>query len=189
MVNSTALMHIEPMWSEEVEKKSGVRLSSCFQCGKCTNGCPLTFAMDIYPDKVIRLVQMGQKERVLSSSTIWVCSACETCTTRCPNGVDVAGVMDYMKETAIRNGITIPHPNTYVFHKIFFDEIRKRGRISEAWLMKNYLLRSGEFRRKWKDKSVFEDLSLAWTMFKKGRMPIFPRKIKGMRDIRQIVKK
>ncbi|MEW6326471.1 MAG: 4Fe-4S dicluster domain-containing protein [Thermodesulfobacteriota bacterium] len=181
-------MRIDPAWLDEVEDESGIQLSSCYQCRKCTNGCPLTFAMDIYPDQVIRLVQMGQQERVLTCSTIWVCSSCETCTTRCPNGVDVAGVMDYLKETSIKMGFDIPQPNTYIFHRVFMDEIRKRGRVFEAGLMKSYMVASGELKRKLEDKSILEDLALGWIMFKKGRMPLFPKGIKGKRDIREILK-
>ncbi|PQP34106.1 heterodisulfide reductase, partial [Desulfobacteraceae bacterium SEEP-SAG9] len=83
---------------EEIEAETGIKVSACYQCKKCTNGCPVTFAMDIYPDRVIRFIQLGQEDRVLNCNTIWICSACETCTTRCPNEVDIAGAMDYMKE-------------------------------------------------------------------------------------------
>lgn len=181
-------MHIDSTWLGEVERESGIQLSSCYQCKKCTSGCPLTFAMDIYPDQVIRLVQMGQRESVLFSSTIWVCSGCETCTTRCPNEVDVAGVMDYLKETAIRIGCEIPQPNTYIFHRVFLDEVRRRGRVFEAGLMKNYMLKSGELKRRLGDRSIFEDISLGWAMFKKGRMLLRPKGINAMGEIREILK-
>lgn len=181
-------MQIDPTWLEEVERESRIGLSACYQCKKCTSGCPLTFAMDIYPDQLIRLIQMGQRERVLSSSTIWVCSACETCTTRCPNGVDVAGVMDYLKETVVKMGYDIAQPNTYIFHRVFLDEVRRRGRVFEAGLLKNYMLQSGELRKKLQNSSIFEDLSLGWSMFKKGRMLLLPKRIKGKREIREILK-
>ena len=82
-------------------------IRSCFLCRKCSGGCPLTFAMDILPHHIIRLALLGQEEQVLGSETIWVCSACQTCTTRCPNGVDIAGVMDWQKEEAVRRDFTI----------------------------------------------------------------------------------
>jgi len=78
------LENINPAFLEEVEGGSGVKVSACFQCRKCTNGCPVTFAMDLYPDQVMRYIQLGIREPVLNSSTIWVCASCETCTTRCP---------------------------------------------------------------------------------------------------------
>src|SRR3990172_12582159 len=81
-----------------------VPVDACYQCKKCSSGCPLTFAMDLLPDRVIRLAILGQEEMLLQSRTIWVCSSCETCTTRCPNGIDIAGVMDWLKEEALRRG-------------------------------------------------------------------------------------
>ena len=82
---------------EEVESAGPFQAEACYQCRKCTNGCPVTFAMDLYPDEVIRMVILGQRERVLNCDTVWVCAACETCTTRCPNDVKIAELMDRLK--------------------------------------------------------------------------------------------
>ncbi len=172
---------------ENVQERSGIAVSSCYQCKKCTNGCPVTFAMDIYPDQIIRLVQLGQKERVLSSATIWVCSSCATCTTRCPNGVDIAGVMDHLKERAIKAGVAIPQERTKILHTVFLDEIRKRGRIFEGGLVQNYLFKSGDFWRKLKSGELLEEVEMGITMLRKGRMPLLPKGIKGKREVRQIM--
>lgn len=172
---------------EKVERASGIKVSACYQCKKCTNGCPVTFAMDIYPDQVIRLVQMGQPEAVLHCNTIWVCSACETCTTRCPNEVDIAGLMDYLKEQALKRGIDIPQPRTYAFHRVFLEDLRRRGRVFEAGLLPWYMLKSGEVWRKFKDREIREDLELAYTLFRKGRMPLKPQGIKGKAEIKKIL--
>jgi len=75
---------------EEVNQHSGEKVQLCFQCFKCSLGCPVSFAMDYLPHQLLRMVQMGLKDRVLHSHTIWVCAACETCTTRCPNHIDIA---------------------------------------------------------------------------------------------------
>ena len=85
-----------------------VSVAACFQCKKCSSGCPLTFAMDLLPDQVIRLALLGQEEQLLGCRTIWVCSSCETCTTRCPNGIDIAGIMDWLKEEASETGLRFP---------------------------------------------------------------------------------
>ncbi|MFL7807317.1 MAG: 4Fe-4S dicluster domain-containing protein, partial [Anaerolineae bacterium] len=71
----------------EVERRSGQNLARCYQCGKCSAGCPIAFEMDYPPHQVIRGVQMGMRDLVLASSTIWLCAACETCSTRCPQDV------------------------------------------------------------------------------------------------------
>ncbi len=178
---------VDPGFSNLVQTSASLNVNACFQCRKCTNGCPVTFVMDIYPDQVIRLVLLGQKERVLECSTIWVCSACETCTTRCPNEVDIAGTMDALKAIAVQEGIKIPQPKTYAFHKAFLDDVRKRGRMFEGRLMQSYLVNSGELFRKLADGSIKEEISLGWNMLKRGRLPLFSKGIKAKKEIKKIL--
>lgn len=179
----------EVRFMEQVEEDGGIRVSTCYQCKKCTNGCPVTFAMDIYPDQVIRLVQMGQRQTVLTCSTIWVCSACETCTTRCPNEVDIAGIMDYLKAQALKSGIVLPQRRTYVFHKVFLDDIRRRGRVFEGGLLPRYMLKSGEAWRKLRELDFKDDLELAYGMLRRGRMALYPQGIsmKGRAEIQGLL--
>jgi len=179
---------VDPAFSNLLEKVKHLNVTACFQCRKCTNGCPVTFAMDIYPDQVIRLVILGQKDRVLSCRTIWVCSACETCTTRCPNEVDIAATMDALKETAVADGIQIPESKTYAFHRAFLEDVKKRGRMFEGKLMQSYLIKSGELFRKVTDGSIKEEISLGFNMFRKGRLPLLPKGIKAKKEIKEILK-
>jgi len=52
--------------------------------------------MDLLPNQVIRLAQLGIEE-VLESQTIWTCAACLTCVSRCPKGIDLPRVMEAMR--------------------------------------------------------------------------------------------
>ena len=107
--------------------------------------------MDFLPHEIIRLVGLGQEEVVLDSNTIWVCSACETCTTRCPNDIDIMGVLDYLKERAVKSGRAVPQKNVLAFHKAFLDDVRlSGGRLNEPLLLGLFMLRSGEGLRKFK---------------------------------------
>ena len=177
------------MKASSITIDSDLNVPACYQCRRCTNGCPVTFAMDIYPDRVIRLVNLGQMDRVLSCDTIWICSACETCTTRCPNDVDIAGVMDHLKETAIERGIKIPQPRTHAFHDAFLKDIEKRGRVFEGGLMQSYLIRSGDLFRKIQGGTIGEDISMGLKLLLKGRMPLLPHGIKGKKDVKRLIKK
>ena len=179
---------VDPAFLEEVEAGSGVKVSACYQCRKCTNGCPVTFAMDLYPDQVMRYIQLGIREPVLNSSTIWVCASCETCTTRCPNEVDIAGAMDYLKQTVVREKSKAREKKVLTFHQVFLDDIRKRGRIFESGLMQNYLLKSGEAFTKLKDLSILEEMRLGWTMYRKGRLNLLPHSIKGKDEVKKLFK-
>ena len=89
---------------KDVELISGQDLLACNQCGKCGAGCPVASALDLLPNAVIRLAQLGQED-VLESQTIWVCAACQTCLSRCPKDVDVPRVMEALRTIAMQRGI------------------------------------------------------------------------------------
>ena len=172
---------------EQIEAEGPFQTGACFQCRKCTNGCPVTFAMDLYPDEVIRKVILGQRENVLACQTIWVCAACETCTTRCPNDVKIAELMDCLKEMALREGITSSQPRISSLHETFLNNIKKRGRLNETTLVPVYLLKSGDLMDKWKSGTWRYDLKLGRQMLSKGRLPLKSKSIKGIREVRKIL--
>jgi heterodisulfide reductase subunit C len=182
-------IQIDSQFLNEVEAAMGRPISACYQCRKCSVGCPVSYTMDLLPHQVIRLVQFGQKERVLNAATPWICAACETCTTRCPNEIDIAGVMDHLKNLAFAEGRSIPESNVLTFHRAFLSVIRKRGRIFEADLLPRYMLKSGEVRRMMADGTLIDEIKLGLTLLKKGRMKMLPPRIKGRRDIAEIIKK
>src|SRR4030042_6002979 len=108
-----------PSFRKEVDQMSGEKVSACFQCEKCTNGCPVSFSMDIVPHRLMRCIHLGLKDQVLRSDTIWVCASCETCTTRCPNGIDIAHVMDTLRQLSKRQGIKPAQYSIPIFHSAF----------------------------------------------------------------------
>ena len=172
---------------DQIEAVGPFNIGACFQCRKCTNGCPVTFAMDFYPDEVIRMVSLGQREAVLSCQTIWVCAACETCTTRCPNDVRIAELMDCLKEMTLRGGVSAAQPKILALHEAFLDNVKQRGRLYETTLLPAYLLKSGAFLDKWHSGTWRYDLNLGRKMFSKGRLPLMPKSIKGKREVRKIL--
>jgi heterodisulfide reductase subunit C len=88
---------------KKVEELSGQSLLSCYQCGKCSAGCPMSFAMDLLPNQIIRLMQLGLEDDIAKANTIWLCASCITCSVRCPRGVDLARVMEALRAIALRN--------------------------------------------------------------------------------------
>lgn len=87
---------------ERVREYSGQDLLACYQCGKCSAGCPAAFAMNLLPSRVIRLVQLGQVEEVLASGTPWFCASCQTCYSRCPKGLDLSRIMEALREIILQ---------------------------------------------------------------------------------------
>jgi heterodisulfide reductase subunit C len=86
---------------KKIEDVSGQKIYGCYQCGKCTAGCPMADDMDLTPNQVIRMVQLGCEE-VLASKTIWLCASCFTCGTRCPHGIDICKVMEALRLVSLR---------------------------------------------------------------------------------------
>ena len=91
----------------EVNERSGQSIQMCYHCHKCTAGCPSAFAMDYGPDRVLRLIQFGQRQRLLSSRDPWLCLGCEMCGAHCPNDIDIYEVMIALKEIAEEVGYRV----------------------------------------------------------------------------------
>ncbi len=168
---------------------AGLAVPACFQCKKCSAGCPLTFAMDLLPDRVIRLALLGQTEMVLGCRTIWVCAACVTCTTRCPNGIDIAGVMDWLKEEALQQGHAIDQPEVAAFQGFFLNSLRRAGgRLPEMALMRRFTL--FKLWRRPQIGELWENAKMGWALFKRGRLrPAGPPALKGRQEIDEIFRR
>jgi heterodisulfide reductase subunit C len=98
---------LDPKFKYEISKMhGGEKLLRCFQCGTCTSDCPVARFSETYrPRQIIRMAQLGLKERVLNSDTLWLCAACFTCTDRCPQDVEVASVIRVLRNLAAEKGM------------------------------------------------------------------------------------
>ena len=168
---------IDSSFSDVVAKESGESILACYQCQKCSAGCPVAYAMDILPNQVIRMVQFGLRERVLSSHTIWICASCYTCSVRCPNDIDIAKIMDTLRHIALGSGIKPAERDISIFHSVFLDSIKSRGRIHELGLIWQFKAKTRDFMK---------DVSMGWRMFRKGKIKLFPSKFGGGREIKDI---
>ncbi len=166
---------------ERVQIATGVRINDCYQCGKCTAGCPLAEDMDLKPSQVLRLLQLDREqdeERILRSLGIWLCLTCETCYTRCPKEVEFPIVMDYLRAESIRKDMVHKGARKILaFHKTFLDSIRLTGRLQEVGLVAGYKMRTLD---------LLKDVEKAPDMFFKGKLNIFPHRIKGIEHIAKI---
>ena len=88
---------------DTIEEISGTNVYLCYDCGKCSSGCAFMHKMDSTVNQIINYIKMGQKEKVLSANSPWICSSCLTCSVRCPRDVDIAAVMEAVREYIIRN--------------------------------------------------------------------------------------
>jgi len=188
-MQSESLITPDSSWLYEVEKSSGIKVSACYQCKKCSSGCPVTFAMDYLPNQILHMIQIGSKNEVLKSATIWVCASCETCTTRCPNDIDIARIMDVMRRESLKSGLATGEKKVPVFHDAFLSSIESMGRVYELGMIGHYSLKSGDIKAKLLSGSLIEEVKLGWQMFKKGKLKLFPQKIKRTGEIKRLFKK
>ncbi len=94
---------IRDSFVDKVQELSGQNLLACYQCGKCSAGCPAVDEMDILPNQIIRFAQLGLKEELLASKAIWICASCLTCNARCPKGINIAEVIEALRQILLRN--------------------------------------------------------------------------------------
>lgn len=160
----------------EVQEESGQDVNLCYQCGNCTAGCPYTPFYDIPVSQIMRLVQAGQEKTVLSSRSLWLCATCESCTTRCPNNIDVAHIMDVLRHMARRKGYT-PEPQVKAFWDTFLESVERHGRVFELGLMVKYMAKTAR---------VFTDVDLSVKAVPKGKLGFKPHEIVGKEEVQKI---
>lgn len=161
-VNLTDSTLEEKALSEKIGKNAGVDLRKCYQCGKCSAGCPMAEAMDLPPQQIMRLLQMNKVEQVLEAESPWICVQCNTCSSRCPQNVNPAGVMREVRRASHETGHHKLHDSN-TFESLFIKGIQTNGRSNEQFLAAQYNMRSGHF---------LQDAFNAPKMFKKNMIGI-----------------
>jgi heterodisulfide reductase subunit B len=148
-----------------IQQEMGENVYLCYQCVKCTSGCPLAEHFDLAPNQIMRALQLGQDELALNSKTIWLCAACQTCSTRCPQGLDVAGVMDALRIEAKRQGLPPAVPEVDKFSTLFLRDIGLMGRLYEVGLMAGMNLVTGQ---------LMKDMDMGLEMMKRRKLKLIP---------------
>jgi heterodisulfide reductase subunit C len=160
----------------------GNAISDCLQCGTCSGTCPAIEFMDYSPRMLIGMIGADLKDEVLGSNTFWSCASCYHCSVRCPAGIDIAGLMYALKRYSIwtdrhQEGLIGP-----VFSESFVKMIVGSGRSYEPALAPTYLFKYGP-------RGLIGEAQTATNLVLKGRMPLLPTKIKGLKAFQNIVKR
>ncbi|OGR29092.1 MAG: heterodisulfide reductase subunit C [Desulfuromonadales bacterium GWD2_61_12] len=180
MKNNKMLLSRETMnldFVRKVENLSGSSVRRCFQCGKCSAGCPMRSFMEHPPNRIVRLLQLGQYERVLAGRSIWYCASCETCSTRCPNKVDLAAIMDALRKCAWDAQGPSKESRVQLANRLFIENIRTYGRQYEMRLAAVFNVKSGQ---------LLKDLMLGPKLITRGKLKMFHRKNDNVAEIDQI---
>ena len=157
-----------------VKERSGTDLFRCYQCRSCGNGCPFVQAMDYTPNQVLRLVQFGMRQEVLSCKTIWTCVGCHTCSSQCPMGIDIASVMEVLCHMALEEGAAVAEPNILGFHEEVLRSLERYGRAHKLGIMWRYKL----LTRRW-----FADMDVGLKMLVKRKLELKPSRVKAIGEI------
>jgi heterodisulfide reductase subunit C len=175
MIISQETMDVD--FVRKVEALSGTSVRRCFQCGKCSAGCPMATFMEHPPNRVVRLLQLGQWQRILAGRSIWYCASCETCSTRCPNKVHLASIMDALRKLSWDAEGASKESYVQLANKLFLQNIRSYGRQYEMRLAAVFNVKSGQF---------LKDLMLGPKLLAKGKLKMFHSKNKNLPEIEKI---
>jgi heterodisulfide reductase subunit B len=159
-----------------IQREIGQNPFLCYQCVKCTSGCPLADHFDLKPNQVMRCLQLSE-EHVLECKTIWLCASCQTCTTRCPQGLDIAGIMDALRIESKKRGLPPAVPDVDKFGMLFLRDIGLLGRLYEVGLMAGMNLVTGH---------LLKDMDMGLQMMKRGKLNLMPGITRPPKTVKRI---
>ena len=164
--------------AQDLQSTTGENVMLCYQCRKCTLGCPSAYAMKMKPHELMRALQLGLTEEVYWSGTLWICLSCETCNTRCPQDINILRVIDGLRAMAKNVEYYDPQPAIPAMHRIFLSLVERFGKVYELGLALWINL---------KMMTPFKDIDMASPMFMKGKLKPLPHFSGGRKELRQVM--
>jgi heterodisulfide reductase subunit C2 len=179
---------------EEVTRRSGQNLRACYQCRRCAAGCPVGEQTGVTPDRLIRLIVLGEREEALNNLLVWKCVACYTCGTRCPNNIQTARITETLKHMSKEAHLKPLAPRIADFHNAFMTSTGHLGRVNELELMAIYETKT-IFKElaKGNVKAAIDEIAaqgkLGAAMMKKKRMHFGLDRVRKRAEIKALYKK
>ena len=180
---------------QEVMERSGQDLNACYQCRRCAAGCPVGDVTGVTPDRLIRMIVLGDKEGAMNNKLVWQCVACYTCGTRCPNNIHTARITESLKQMVKEAHLKPLSPKIANFHSSFLTSASHFGRMNELEFMGMYETKNikDELMGGGGVKAVIAEIKnqaqLGKEMMKLKRMHFGFEKIKGLSEVKSLFKK
>lgn len=163
-----------------IEQMTGTDLKVCYQCKRCTSGCPVSKLAGTPPSEIMRRLHLGAGDELLDSEMIWMCVSCETCSARCPMGIDVAAVMDALRKLAREKNAPVPKGNVPLFNRAFLETVKAFGRTYDIAMIAAYKI--GTLK-------LMSDTEKFPSMLRRKKIALLPSWSGDRKTVRRIFKK
>jgi heterodisulfide reductase subunit C len=168
---------------KEIEEACGVDLDLCYECGKCSGGCSTGHHFDFTPRKIVQMIRLGDSRpveaKLLQMDALSICVSCRLCLERCPSGIDIPKILDYLREKVVSRGIAPRRPEVDLFNRLFLDEIARRGRVNELSLIARF---------KMKTRDLWSDFSTGIRLLIRGKLKPFAPGVKARDQVGKCLK-
>jgi heterodisulfide reductase subunit C len=171
------LNEVDDSLQKEIKENLGIELEMCLECGKCSGGCSNAQAFDYTPRKIVQLLKFNDEETLLRMDALWICLSCQLCLDRCPSGIDIPRLLDYLRAKAYRKGLGASRPQVQLFYELMLSSVRKIGRVSEFQVISQFNRKTGQY---------LKDAHLGWTMFLKGKVSFLSPHVKEKEKVRRL---
>lgn len=163
---TTALAAPDAVLATTIRRGAGINAYKCYQCKRCTAGCPVAGFAGLHPAQIVRAVQLGDLATIMADKFIWLCTGCQTCSSRCPQEIDVAGIMDELRMLAYEHDLVPKDAPFASILKYNADSFKRWGRMYELELLaRDKIMRPS---------SMTDDLMLGVKMVMKGKIGFVP---------------
>ena len=166
---------------QAVQEMSGVDLSLCYQCKKCTSGCPVAKLTKSVPSEIIRRLHLGAGNELLDSDLIWMCLSCETCYSRCPMQINTSAVIDALRVLAVERKASAQPGNVPLMNSMFLKTVESFGRTYDLGMIVAYKLGN--------PASLMNDAEKFPAMLRKGKMSILPHSGADKKAVKRVFEK
>ena len=173
---------------EVVATPGGENVRACIQCGTCTGTCPMAGEMEYPPRKVIAMIRAGMRDEVLLSSSMWHCLSCYMCTVRCPRDIKPTELAHALESLSSQHGYKVEGTRTPLMYQSFVKSIKDNGRVHELGMMIRFYLSIIPVLLS-HPLATIKMLPLGLKLLQHKRLPLMPDKVKGRKDLSQIIQK